>query len=226
MDRVTADDHVEVSHNNRVIRMFSDGDPHPDRPVPATDLQADFLNSVQEELCRFIESQGITPGAGSYEQLTQAVKKAAYYPYDYVCSNPDDLQKILKENSAQDNMSIRVDSDQDITEQLVFTGKNLCISGSKWGVTVFNKIPDQEFNGSFISIVNDGFKISDLHMDKFKTIVTFSLRNETMLNVAIINNCFLFTNHEDGDLHGGDENITNTIFSASSFAVKSYQEIT
>jgi hypothetical protein len=222
MDRVDTDGHIIVDGK----RQFYDGDPQSQPEKPATVLKAEFLNSVQEEICRAIESQGIDLSEGDYSQLTEAIKKAAYYPFNVVCSNPDDLQKFLKANSDQDNLSIRVDVDQDITEPIVFTGKNLCIAGTKWGITIFNKIPQQEFSGSFISIINDGFKISDLHLDKFKTIVTFSRRNQEQLKGSVISNCFLFTNHEDGDLHGGDENITNTIFSASSFAVQSYTQET
>jgi len=215
MDRVSSPGHIVVDGR----RQFYDGDPHPQPDRPATVLQAEALNAYQEEICRAIESQGMSLDAENYNQLTEAIKKAAYYPYDFVCNESGDLQQILKENSNRDNLSIRVDSDQDITEPVVFSGKNLCIAGSKWGLNIHNKIPDQEYQGSFISISNDGFKISDLRISKFKHIVTFSRREGSKLLISNLNNCILLTNH-NGDLHDGEDNIlVSSLVALSSISI-------
>ena len=200
-------------------RMFRNGDPNSPEEVKATWLSAKWYNAIQEEVCGFVESQGMSLDAEDYNQLTEAIKKAAYYPYDFVCNESGDLQQILKENSNRDNLSVRVDSDQDITEPVVFSGKNLCIAGSKWGLNIHNKIPDQEYQGSFISISNDGFKISDLRISKFKHIVTFSRREGSKLLISNLNNCILLTNH-NGDLHDGEDNIlVSSLVALSSISI-------
>ena len=63
MDRVDGLDHVN--------HMFSDGDPTQGRE--GTEVPARWLNDVQENLCRTIESAGIELAEGAYEQLRDAI---------------------------------------------------------------------------------------------------------------------------------------------------------
>lgn len=51
--------------------LFTEGDPT--APQMATVVSADWLNDVQENLARAIESAGITPVKGDYNQLAQAI---------------------------------------------------------------------------------------------------------------------------------------------------------
>jgi len=54
-----------------VANKFSNGNPA--TSTPATIVEQTWLNNVQEELCNFIESQGITLDGGDEEQLIQAL---------------------------------------------------------------------------------------------------------------------------------------------------------
>ena len=71
MDRVNSPGHIVVDGK----RQFYDGDPHPQPDRPATVLQAEFLNSVQDEICGFIESEGIELNALKKDQLKKAIRK-------------------------------------------------------------------------------------------------------------------------------------------------------
>lgn len=51
--------------------FFTDGDPS--TATPSTIVPADWLNSFQEELCRFVESAGVDLVKGDYEQLRLAI---------------------------------------------------------------------------------------------------------------------------------------------------------
>ena len=77
MDRIKAYDnsHIEVEHENRNIRMFTDGDAHSEPDKPATVINSKFLNGIQEELCRFIESQEIELNPEDFTCLTRAIDK-------------------------------------------------------------------------------------------------------------------------------------------------------
>ena len=70
MDRVRSPDHIVVDGKRR----FYDGDPHPQPDRPATVLQAEFLNAVQEELCGFIEEH-VELSHGNCTGLARAVEK-------------------------------------------------------------------------------------------------------------------------------------------------------
>lgn len=56
-------------------RLFTDGDQEAEDPIEATTLNASWFNAVQEELCTFMESQGIALNAEDYTGLSQAVSK-------------------------------------------------------------------------------------------------------------------------------------------------------
>lgn len=77
MDRIKTHDnsHIEVVHEERKIRMFTDGDSHSEPDKDATLINSEFLNGIQEELCRFIESQGIELAADNYTGLERALEK-------------------------------------------------------------------------------------------------------------------------------------------------------
>lgn len=68
MDRIT---HPTAAAGGR----FTDGDPG--ASVPATVVEAAFLNAVQDELVHAIEEAGLTPSAGDVSQLTAAIRKLA-----------------------------------------------------------------------------------------------------------------------------------------------------
>lgn len=70
--------------SNHLSNMFSNGDPIV--PRPGTQLEQDWLNDVQENLCQFIEAAGITLSKGNYAQLTAAV--AAYVAAHNAVTNP------------------------------------------------------------------------------------------------------------------------------------------
>ena len=55
--------------------LFRSGNPHREEEVLATRLDHRWFNAVQEELCTFMESQGIPLKEGDYSGLTQAVSK-------------------------------------------------------------------------------------------------------------------------------------------------------
>ena len=50
---------------------FTEGDPV--TGVEATDVSDDWLNDVQENLCKFIENAGFALAKGNYDQLTNAI---------------------------------------------------------------------------------------------------------------------------------------------------------
>ena len=56
-------------------RLFRNGEPHGPEKLPATQLDALWFNSVQEELCNFIEKEGLTLDEVDKEQLRKAVRK-------------------------------------------------------------------------------------------------------------------------------------------------------
>lgn len=56
---------------------FTDGDPNAVPPVPATVVNDDWFNNVQEEICNAIEEQGITLDAGDKGQLSDAIQNPA-----------------------------------------------------------------------------------------------------------------------------------------------------
>jgi len=58
-------------------RLFRNGEPHGPEKLPATQLDALWFNSVQEELCNFIEKEGLILDEGNKEQLKEAVYSAA-----------------------------------------------------------------------------------------------------------------------------------------------------
>jgi hypothetical protein len=65
MHRIDADGHVD--------NLFSMGTVEP--PALATQVDADWCNDVQENLCQLIESFGIVLVNGDYTQLTKALKE-------------------------------------------------------------------------------------------------------------------------------------------------------
>ena len=52
---------------------FTDGNPHKPKEEYPTQLNASWFNGVQEELCSFIEGQGISLNKNERNQLEQAV---------------------------------------------------------------------------------------------------------------------------------------------------------
>ncbi|MCB9229797.1 MAG: phage tail protein [Deltaproteobacteria bacterium] len=56
--------------------LFTGGNPHKPEKDEATWLSADWLNAVQEELCSFIESQGLELSKDNHNGLGLAVQKA------------------------------------------------------------------------------------------------------------------------------------------------------
>lgn len=50
---------------------FTEGDPQ--NAIPATDVSAEWLNDVQENISKAIEAAGITLIKGDFDQLTQAI---------------------------------------------------------------------------------------------------------------------------------------------------------
>ena len=52
--------------------LFTEGNPA--TSVPATVVSADWLNSVQEEICQFIENQGLTLAKADDTQFEQAMR--------------------------------------------------------------------------------------------------------------------------------------------------------
>ena len=56
-------------------RLFTDGDPHKPAEEVSTWIDADWLNAVQEEICRFIESQGVELKKGDYTGIEEAIGK-------------------------------------------------------------------------------------------------------------------------------------------------------
>ena len=71
MDRIESDKTVEINGK----RMFSDGDPNAEEATEGTEINAQFLNGIQEEICGFIESQGIALDHSKKNQLAQAITK-------------------------------------------------------------------------------------------------------------------------------------------------------
>lgn len=57
---------------NHVSNLFDGGDPA--TQGDGTEVTADWLNDVQENLCAFIEAMGLTLTKNDYDQLTNAVK--------------------------------------------------------------------------------------------------------------------------------------------------------
>ena len=55
---------------------FRSGNPHCEEEVLATRLDHRWFNSVQEELCTFIESQKMPLKEADYSALTRAISKA------------------------------------------------------------------------------------------------------------------------------------------------------
>ncbi len=51
--------------------LFTEG--NPSLGIPATEVSDDWLNDVQEELCNFIENQGVTLAKGTQSQLETAL---------------------------------------------------------------------------------------------------------------------------------------------------------
>lgn len=72
MDRISAENYVTVDGK----RMFSDGNPHKAEAEEATVLNAEWLNSVQEEICGFIESQDIPLAKDNNSGLQKAIVAA------------------------------------------------------------------------------------------------------------------------------------------------------
>lgn len=56
-------------------RLFTDGDPHKPAEEVSTRIDASWLNAVQEEICRFLESQKVELKEGDYSGVEQAVEK-------------------------------------------------------------------------------------------------------------------------------------------------------
>ena len=54
--------------------LFTEG--NPSLNIPATEVSDDWLNDVQEEIAKFIESRGITLVKGTQTQLTDAILNA------------------------------------------------------------------------------------------------------------------------------------------------------
>ena len=71
MDRVSSRGHIIVHGKRR----FSDGDPHAEPAIEATELTADFMNALQEELCTVIEGQDLTLESTDNGQLSEAIHK-------------------------------------------------------------------------------------------------------------------------------------------------------
>ena len=70
MNRIESEDTIIVDGK----RMFSDGDPYSeDNDSKGTQINAQFLNGVQEELCSFIESQKIELDHKKQNQLALAI---------------------------------------------------------------------------------------------------------------------------------------------------------
>ncbi len=65
MHRVDADGH----QNHR----FFDGNSTGAEPIPATVISAEWLNDVQETLCKLIECRGGIPTKGDDEQLVKLI---------------------------------------------------------------------------------------------------------------------------------------------------------
>ena len=59
-------------------KNFTEGDPTV--PTPATVVSADWLNDVQENICRALEANGIVLEKGNYGQLTQLFKQVGTIP--------------------------------------------------------------------------------------------------------------------------------------------------
>lgn len=71
MDRINSDGIIEVDGK----RLFTDGDPYAEEANEGTAINAQFLNGVQEEICSFIEGQGIDLDHEQRSQLTEAVNR-------------------------------------------------------------------------------------------------------------------------------------------------------
>lgn len=71
MDRISSEDTIEIDGK----RMFSDGDPNAEDATEGTAINAQFLNGVQEEICSFIEAQGIELDHSKKNQLCKAITK-------------------------------------------------------------------------------------------------------------------------------------------------------
>jgi hypothetical protein len=54
---------------------FTEGTPGPGVPVPPTEVSADIMNDMQENLCLVIEAAGIALVKGDYTQLLEAIRK-------------------------------------------------------------------------------------------------------------------------------------------------------
>lgn len=72
MDRINSQGTISINEK----RLFTDGDQEAEDPVEATTLNAAWFNAVQEELCTFMESQGIPLKEGDHSALTRAISKA------------------------------------------------------------------------------------------------------------------------------------------------------
>lgn len=57
--------------------QFTEGTPGPGVPVPPTEVSADFLNDIQENLCAVVEAAGIALVKGDYTQLLAAIQRFA-----------------------------------------------------------------------------------------------------------------------------------------------------
>ena len=74
MDRINSIGTIEIDGK----RMFFDGDPHAGPSKPATVLSATWFNSVQEEICNAVTSQGLSLNEGNFTQLKEALELSSY----------------------------------------------------------------------------------------------------------------------------------------------------
>ena len=95
MDRIISEGTIEVEGK----RLFFDGDPHAGSAKPATVLKAAWFNSVQEEICNTITSQGITLEKNNFTQLQHAIEISAYRLQ--ICTHLQAMVAFIKEISSE-----------------------------------------------------------------------------------------------------------------------------
>ena len=97
MDRIESDKTIEINGK----RMFSDGDPNAEEATEGTEINAQFLNGVQEEICGFIESQGINLSHKQSNQLSLAVTKQFFNQIEIYRSTINTIIRKLDKNDVE-----------------------------------------------------------------------------------------------------------------------------
>jgi len=97
MDRINSDGIIEVEGK----RLFTDGDPHAEEASEGTAINAQFLNGVQEEICGFIESQGINLSHEQSNQLSLAVTNQFFSQIEIYRSTINTIIRKLDKNDVE-----------------------------------------------------------------------------------------------------------------------------